>query len=515
MNVHRYSLAIPVLFAGIVVAGSACEATRAGVFENTTSTGTGKGSTSSGTAGTGGANASSTGPGLGGGSFTTGGSGGATGSGPCTGLECQIHSCAGGVTTTISGSIYDPAGKNPLYGVVAYVPNTPPQALSAGASCYTCGDLHTGDPIAAAVTDADGTFVIKNAPDGSNIPLVIQVGKWRRQFVIPSVAMCKANPLPAGMLTLPKNHTEGDLPNIAVSTGGADTLECLLVRVGVDEAEYVGGAASPAGQRVHIFAGDEDMGGGKMGGGNNAAPNTSPPGPDPSTSLWDSATDINQFDIVILSCEGHETDNMNQQVMFNYAAAGGRVFGSHFHYAWFNTGPFGAENLATWTTGDGQAGNSLNADVVTTLPNGMTFPKGVAFQQWLGNVGALSGGELPIQAPRHNADVGAANTSSQNWLIADNNSQIPGASQDFSFDTPFGVPAAQQCGRVVYSDMHVGAASGDYGNGGGQKITPTGCATGDLSPQEKALEFILFDLSSCVTPNNMGGGGVPDAGMAM
>lgn len=48
--------------------------------------------------------------------------------------------------------------------------------------------------------------------------------------------------------------------------------------------------------------------------------------------------------------------------------------------------------------------------------------------------------------------------------------------------------------------MHVGAASGDYA---GAKTTPDGCAGGPLSPQEKALEFILFDLSSCVTPNNM------------
>src|SRR4051794_33734237 len=33
--------------------------------------------------------------------------------GPCSGLQCQIHSCSTG-STTISGTIYDPALKNPL-----------------------------------------------------------------------------------------------------------------------------------------------------------------------------------------------------------------------------------------------------------------------------------------------------------------------------------------------------------------------------------------------------------------
>jgi hypothetical protein len=388
----------------------------------------------------------------------------------------------------VTGTIYDPAGKNPLYGIVAYVPNTKPGPLLSGASCYTCADLYTGDPLTSAVTDAKGNFTLKNVPDGADIPLVIQVGKWRRQFTLPSVAMCANTAVPAQTLTLPKNGSEGDMPNIAISTGSADTLECLLTRVGVDEAEYLPGAGASG--HIHIFK------------GNNKAPDTSPGSPDPSVSLWDSSTDIMKYDIVLLSCEGQETLNMDQQVMFNYAAAGGRVFASHFHYAWFNTGPFGAANLATWTTGSNQIGNSLNANIVTTTWTNQPFALGQALHDWLGNVGALTNNELPIQAPRHNADVSATNTPSQPWIVADNNSQAPGAAQDFTFDTPIGVPAAQQCGRVVYSDMHVGAASGDY-MGGLSTTTPTGCAMQDLSPQEDALEFILFDLSSCVTANNM------------
>src|SRR5262249_5326577 len=150
---------------------------------------------------------------------------------------------------------------------------------------------------------------------------------------------------------------------------------------------------------------------------------------------WASAAEIKKYDIVILSCEGHETDNMNQQVLFDYAAAGGRVFASHFHYAWFNTGPFGSQNLATWITGSQDLGN-INASVVTTLWNGMPFVRGQALHDWLNNVKALTNNVLPIQAARHNANVTMANTPSQPWIVLEGQPTQP---QDFSFDTPLGV----------------------------------------------------------------------------
>jgi hypothetical protein len=404
----------------------------------------------------------------------------------CTGLQCQQHTCDDGGTTTVSGIVYDPAAKNPLYNVVVYVPNSAVKPLTAGASCDACDALYSGDPIATTLTDASGRFTLTNVPDGANIPLVVQVGKWRKQVTVPNVARCADTALPDKSITLPKNHNEGDIPSIAISTGNADTLECLLRRVGIDAAEY-GPGASNGGGRIHIFQGGTD------------APTMAATTPASPQALWSTKDQLMPYDVVLMSCEGAETTGANRQALVDYTAAGGRVFASHYHYAWFNTGPFAQNNLATWSTTNPDPG-AVNATIVTQLSNGQPFPKGVALKQWLGNVGALQNDELHIVDARHNADVGVTNSASQAWISIDQSARTgAGATEYFTFNTPVGVAADKQCGRVVFSDLHVGAASNDYQ--GGVSTVPEGCGADALSPQEKALEFMLFDLSSCVTPD--------------
>jgi hypothetical protein len=392
--------------------------------------------------------------------------------------------CASG-STSISGTIYDPAARNPLYNVVAYVPSTTPSPLPTGASCDSCNALYTGSPLATALSDASGHFVLTGVPAGPSVPLVLQIGKWRKQMTV-AVTACQDNPQPDRSLTLPKNQSEGDLPRIAVSTGEADTLECLLRRVGVDASEFVPGGSTAG--HVAIFAGgDPSMPGAKGGPGSN----TVPPGPVASQALWDSQADLMGYDIVLLSCEGAPTFQPDEDALAAYASSGGRVFASHFHYEWLQNGPWGQADLANWASSGDFSGNVSGA-IVTTLPNGQVFPKGVAMQQWLTNVGALAGGELPIASAKH--DVKNSNVPSQSWIVAGPATTYPGASQYFSFDAPLGAVAA--CGRVVFSDIHVSGASSDDPS----QPVPEECSAAALSPQEDALEFMLFDLSSCVIP---------------
>jgi hypothetical protein len=161
--------------------------------------------------------------------------------------------------------------------------------------------------------------------------------------------------------------------------------------------------------------------------------------------------------------------------------------------------------LATWTPGSNGSGNQSN--VQTLNGSAAPFPKGQALDQWLGLVNALGvlgapTGEIPLVPPRFNAVVGPGNKPSQPWVQDD---ATPNTMY-FSFDTPVGgempLPTdggePSYCGRAVFSDIHV---SGNTLDPAGDGTGPAACAQRAMSPQEKALEFMLFDLSSCVIPD--------------
>ncbi|HEY2516622.1 MAG TPA: hypothetical protein VGI39_37385 [Polyangiaceae bacterium] len=539
---HRFStipwVTLGALALALPLLGSACSSSSPSGFGtpggNSSGGGSGGGS-GSGSGGGSGSGSGGTAPPIGG--FADGGPGGTTTTGDgglaCpAGLQCDV-TCSGSGTTTISGKVYDPAGKNPLYNVAVYVPAVPltalPKGVPTGSDACSCAALFKSGAITNVTTDVDGSFTLKNAPVGSSVPLVIQIGKWRHLTHV-DVKSCVDNPQPDKSLKLPgtvaAGNTDDNIPDIAVSTGGADTLECLMSRIGLPATEYVAGPAGSG--HIHVFAGGDTSGGkgGGGGGGGTGKPETpGMPGAPPSpTDLWSTQAQLMPYDIVLLSCEGGETYNANPAALESYLNAGGRAFGSHFHYSWFS-GPLGSmqsyaapadwgSNLATWAPGSGGGNNGALGGVIDTTLNGSSqpFSKGVALQKWLGEVpvsalgqGGVPASELSIYQPRFNAQVAATNKASQPWITSDSTSSTPNQTMYFSFDTPVNAPAGPNgaapnyCGRAVFSDLHVAGdpMTNDTGS------PPTGCSQGDLSPQEKALEFMLFDLSSCVIPDTV------------
>ena len=93
-----------------------------------------------------------------------------------------------------------------------------------------------------------------------------------------------------------------------------------------------------------------------------------------------------------------------------------------------------------------------------------------------------------------------APTVSLAYAFSDNNPGhvTPDNITDMSFGTPLGVAANQQVGRVVFADTHASASRRSTTCKPHQ--FPDWCSSSLLTPQEKALEFMIFDLSACVLP---------------
>ena len=462
-----------------------------------------------------GASSGSSSGGLGGSSsgFSPTDSGAAAKCPPGSPLDCYVNkSCPGGATTTITGKVYDPAGKNPLQNIVVFVPEdvtTLPNIVPGTSTCSSC-DTSIGNFVTFAFTGADGSFKLPGVPTGHNVPLVLQIGKWRKVMTVPDVVDCGTTQLPSsgkGQARLPASHMEGDMPGMALLTGGLDDLGCFLTRMGIDASEYT---APHGGGRLDVYQGL-----GLAGNGPGLTKATAGNCTDTSCPLWASKQSLESYDMVLLACEGDTFDpdaqeadggggggmpsgakanvtKAGKQALHDWLNEGGKVFATHFHYTWFQNGPPDFQAVANWK------GYSLGTGTCNNCAIDQSFQGGKDFYGWLKTVGALSGTEINLTGVADS--VSSVTPGSADRWIYDPSS---GDAKYLSFNTPIGGStiggstntAHEYCGRAVFTDLHAGGApSGDL---------PGSCKAVDLSAQEKALEYLFFDLSACVRNASM------------
>jgi hypothetical protein len=418
----------------------------------------------------------------------------ATVTSPCDGLACAVNTnCPNGKAASVSGTLYDPAGRNPLRGV-AYIPADPdtlrPLTTGTGSCSDSCNPYTSvGAYVTAVETNVDGTFTLEGAPTGKSVPLVIQVGKWRRVVTV-DTADCANTVVPASLTRLPRNQQEGDIPQMAIVTGACDELACFVRDIGLDPAEFSGTAG---GGRLHVYKGagpGPDLGGGGAGPAGDCSVAGCP--------LWATKSALEKYDVVLLGCECGEHDETKPDMapMHDWLAEGGRVLATHYQSTWFKNGPADFQGVASWTASqsNGPTPGPFRADE--------SFPLGLQLQQWLGDAGELNAdGTIRLDPTEVSTSVSTVTPPTERWI--EGTSTSPAETKLLSFTTPIGGVTSDggespltYCGRAMFSDLHAG--------GDGQPNVapvPSSCLGGAMSAEEKALEFAYFDLSGlCYSP---------------
>lgn len=399
--------------------------------------------------------------------------------GVCTNLCQQQNQCDAG-TNTVTGTVFAPTNAalgygnpDPIPGALVYVPNGTVRPLAQGASCESCAGQASGNPLVTAISATNGTFTLTNVPCGNNIPLVIQLGKWRRQVSV-NVACCGNTALSANDTRLPRDSSEGDLPLIAHVTGSADPMECILPKIGIAASEFT----APNGTgRVRLY---RDNGVSFPNGGTAAG-------------LFGSLTELMKYDLVIVDCVGSPTGRTQTELdnLRQYLNSGGRIYLSHYGYVWTHTNnPF--NTVANWQGNQPSPPSSQSAYI------DQSFPKGITFANWLlATGGSTTLGRVTVQQTRRDTNGLPTGTPAQQWIYSESPAAPNSIPFQFTWNTPVGVPAANQCGRVLFSDFHVSTGGAGFGT------FPASCgAAAPMSGQEKVLEFMIFDLTSCIQPDN-------------
>lgn len=426
-------------------------------------------------------------------------------------------------------------------------------------ACDRCDEQDLGAVLSGAVTDSSGYFELSsNLPVGRDVILVVKAGKFRRAQKIKIEKECDDNALPEeaaeNPARLPRHSKDGlavNIPRVAVATGSIDAMECVFLKMGIEEDEFT----DPSGDgKIHLYR------------ANGAWP---PGGPadnclecaactrgtcrsqyctENGTDTCDQACQqaflaacqedfditrlvgdperISSYDLTVLDCEGSGWSinaGGTSEHLRRYVNRGGRLFASHLSFKWLRSAKDPDANLeydpeepletsldpaATWNTSSSTNVNINAGKGWISLDRPNASPRIENFAEWMEAEGVTSEEEdysFEIIQPRSQAlELGPA---TEEFVHCDDTGGVTQnrcanlRTQQFSFNTPYAAPEEEACGRVAYSGFHVAATSGTLDLG--DAVFPSYCTNADanngvLTNQEKVLLYMLFDLGACV-----------------
>jgi hypothetical protein len=396
-------------------------------------------------------------------------------------------SCTGGTTTSVSGTVMAPNGIDPVPEAAVYVPRDVPEFPST-VQCEACNDPIGGNPIVQVLTTVDGKFKLENVPATSQVPIIVQKGRFRRKILL-DVTACQDHPLTIDQARLPKNQQEGDLPKIAVGVGNFDQIECVLRAIGIDQSEFTAPTGNGA---VHLY-------------GNGASGLSTPKSTEMSALLGDMAK-LSTYNLVFLNCTGAQWDALTAkaqitQNLLDYVSAGGRLYATDWSYDFIEQvssfSPYmnfsgGGPAMSPQTPHAAATGQADMISAHVSDPHLLDWLRVAAPSHINGTDGVTIQDLLPewVLLDAISTDM---NYPATTWVHGNADGKDRPLSVTFDFNS---------CGKVLFSSYHTREPGGINALSGQKSAFPSYCKSTSTSmiAQEKILEYLIFHISSCVGP---------------
>lgn len=399
-----------------------------------------------------------------------------------------ITNCMGH-PTSVTGTTYAPNGMDPLPGLIvaAFPDSSTFPAAAATVQCQTCVSNVPGS-VAFIRSGADGTFTLggPGLDAGGTYTIVIYSGGFRRVVRGVSVPMCGDLALTAAQTSLPGASSGDDLiPRIAIAssttTGDVnDKFAHVLDVIGITGYDRFGP------DKTGTAFGSMDL-----------------------IALFTTPTRLAQYDIVIAPCGSLGNFSVSPVLtaamvtnLQAWLAAGGRLYASDLAYE------IAAESFPsamTFATGPSSHAGADDADVGQGIASGSTIMADVddadllAWLRLVGAAGATST-QIPVGdlrdpwaaidlVPPANLVPDTSGVLHERVLVSADvrwHTTTAAAHHPLTVQADYPNGSGGYCGRMVFTSYHVQTGTGTT-----------------LAPQERVLEYIFFQLSSCIQAGPM------------